>query len=155
MLKILQNEKGLSLLEIVVMIFLLSIIAIALSTMTIFSFALLERSDHTTEIAYVGKRIMDDLKSINTANLHHYDGYDSRDEETLPENEEARDNCLLWKDWVENFHPEARYTISIQENPGARLTLFNINLTFFWKEHRQETETKTTLSAIRTSGADN
>jgi len=127
-----KNNKGFTLIEVLIIIFLLAILALIVSSMTISNYKNLDRSKDTVQAGYVTQQIIEEWKD-DSPNYLNYNGFDSSKPNTLPKNTIAKANCQAWQELIKEVHPEARLTLVANMNSNSNLiTLYTLTLTLYW-----------------------
>ncbi len=132
MKSIVKDQKGLSLVEILMIVFLLSLLALIIASMTISNMKNLDRAKDTVEAAYIAQQILEEWKE-DVPNFLAYNNYQSDKNNTLPVQNPARTNCLAWKELVLEIDPEAKLALTATQNTKSNiLTLYTLTLTIDW-----------------------
>ncbi len=134
-----RDKKGLSLIEVLLVIFLLSIAALIITSMTTTNYKNLGRSRDTGRASNACQQIIEEWKLVDPSTFTNYNNYNSRVPGSLPSLAEAKQNCLAWTQLAKEVDQDANLRLFVNtNNQSPSITLYTLTVEIRWKTQIRE-----------------
>lgn len=136
------NEKGMSLLEVVVALGILGLVLFAALMAAGTSAGISRTSKFRTRATALAGSFLEVLSSSGPTELVVYNNLDTAQPASYPSGQSARDNCLRWNETImQELGPRAFGTVRVEaDTPAAGRT--RISVTVFWPSSQGMSESQ-------------